>query len=186
MLNKKLIDWDDATVEKLKRLWKSGDNAAEIAAKLGCENGRLAVIGKAKRLKLGPHPFTVSKAKASANKSKRSLRKIVKTLEREGSLSCAKISGPVRKRKPPRPAVVIEKVVERRASIDGPSMKADYRFQQSKAWMALEGSQPVPLVDLKKGQCLWPLGDGPFLFCALPKHDSRYCATHAHLSNPRT
>lgn len=67
MLNKQLIEWDDHKVSVLKKLWKSGDSAGVIAEKLGCERGRLAVIGKAKRLKLGPHPSAVARKRKPAN-----------------------------------------------------------------------------------------------------------------------
>lgn len=188
MLNKTLIEWDDDKVSKLKELWKSGDSAATIAEKLGCARGRLAVIGKAKRLKLGPHPHAIGKSKAALNRHRSNVRKLAAKTEADGSLSRCQAVGPVRHKKPPRPDIVIEKIQERRASIDGPSMRPDYRFQRSKAWEALEGSQPVSLVDLKKGQCSWPVGvDSPYHFCALPVDtDGKYCQTHHHLSHPRT
>lgn len=187
-MNRQLIDWNDDNIAKLKVLWKSGDSAALIAEKLGSETGRLAVIGKAKRLNLGPHPFSTHKAKASADNHKRQVRKTVKRMERDGSLSRYKIDGPIRHKKPPKPPVIIEKIKERAPSIDGPVMVGDFRFIKSEAWKALEGSNPVPLVDLQRHQCAWPIGpDHPFLFCALATAEgSRYCPTHRYLSNPRT
>ena len=188
MLNKTLIEWDDDKVSKLKELWKSGDSAATIAEKLGCARGRLAVIGKAKRLKLGPHPHAIGKSKAALNRHRSNVRKLAAKMEADGSLSRCQAAGPVRHKKPPRPDIVIEKIQERRASIDGPSMKPDYRFQRSKAWEALEGSNPVPLEKLGRGECCWPVSqDSPFSFCALPcVSGARYCSTHTYLSHPRT
>lgn len=42
-------------------------------------------------------------------------------------------------------------------------------------------SEPLhlSLLDLKKGQCRWPLGDGPFTFCGCDVQEgSPYCETH--------
>lgn len=187
-MNRQLIDWNDDNIAKLKALWKSGDSAALIAEKLGSETGRLAVIGKAKRLNLGPHPFSTHKAKASADNHKRQVRKTVKRMERNGSLSRYKIDGPIRHKKPPKPPVIIEKVVERKPGAEGPVFPADYRFMRSTAWEALEGSNPKRLEDLaRRGECKWPLGSVPYLFCAIKtENGARYCATHSYLSHPRT
>ncbi len=183
-MNKAIIDWNDTNVETLKRLWADGISAANIAATLGNEKGRLAVIGKARRLKLPPHPCGHSHKKA-AQVLKRTQAK--KKDQAEGSISRAKAVGPVRKKKPPKPEIIIEKVVERPASIDGPVMTGDFSFLKSDAWNPLPGSKPVSLEYLKRDQCCWPLGDGPFLFCALPTNDgAQYCASHAYLSHPRT
>lgn len=183
-MNKPIIDWNEANVETLKRLWKEGESAAYIASILGTEKGRLAVIGKATRLKLGPHPSGKSSIKAAQVIHHRLAKK---KDQADGSISRAKAVGPVRKKKPPKPEIVIDKVVERRASIDGPVMAGDFRFLKSEAWKPLPGSEPVTLEALKRHQCCWPLGDGPFLFCALPTNDgARYCASHTYLSHPRT
>ena len=35
------------------------------------------------------------------------------------------------------------------------------------------------LLDLEHGECRWPFGDGPFLFCGDPAQDnSSYCSGH--------
>lgn len=187
-MNRQLIEWDEATIAKLRSLWKSGDSAALIAEKLGCATGRLAVIGKAKRLNLGPHPFSKHKAKAGADRQRREVSKTVKRLERDGSLSRYKIDGPIRKRKPSKPAIVLEKVAERRPSIDGPPMKADLRFIDKKeTWSPLPGSVPIPLVELTPHTCKWPVAEAPFLFCGLHTLDGKpWCETHNYHSHPRT
>lgn len=189
---RELIDWNTpGIVETLKDMWADGYTALEISKAIGHDGKRNSVIGKAKRLGLGSHPAgrgLLTKAEKDQIRNKR--RKLQRDRERrESGLSRSKTAGPVRHKKPPRPDIVIEKIQERRASIDGPSMKPDYRFQRSKAWMALEGSQPVSLVDLERGQCKWPLSghNDTHLFCALPVDaDGKYCQTHHHLSHPRT
>jgi len=190
-MNPKIVDWESpGRIDKLKEMWAIGYSALQIADALGIPGKKNAVIGKANRLNLGAHPngHAYYRATERARRLKeRTESKAKRHREMDGSLSRSKSSGPVRKRKPPKPDVVIEKVVERRASIDGPSMKPDYRFQRSKAWEALEGSNPVPLEKLGRGECKWPL-NGPndtHLFCALPASD-RYCSTHTYLSHPKT
>ena len=39
----------------------------------------------------------------------------------------------------------------------------------------------VALLDLRSGQCRWPYGDGPFVFCGRPTRDI-YCARHARIA----
>lgn len=191
-MNPKIVDWESpGRIDKLKEMWAIGYSALQIADALGIPGKKNAVIGKANRLNLGAHPngHAYYRATERARRLKeRTESKAKRHREMDGSLSRSKSSGPVRKRKPPKPDVVIEKVVERRASIDGPSMKPDYRFQRSKAWMALEGSQPVSLLDLpNRGACRWPLlgPNDTHLFCGLPASD-RYCSTHTYLSHPKT
>lgn len=46
--------WTHAKVASLKKLWAEGVRVDRIAKRLGCSKN--AVIGKADRLKLGPHP----------------------------------------------------------------------------------------------------------------------------------
>ena len=63
------------------------------------------------------------------------------------------------------------------ASPDASGMK----LLKGAAWAALPGSSPVPLIDLERGQCKWPIGDVPMLFCGLAA-DGTYCSVHARLS----
>lgn len=54
---------------------------------------------------------------------------------------------------------------------------------RSKAWRALPGTSPVPLVDLERGMCRWPIGDKPVLFCGCAtKDEATYCPTHHVMS----
>lgn len=39
----------------------------------------------------------------------------------------------------------------------------------------------VALLDLRQGQCRWPYGDGPFVFCGRPT-DGIYCAGHMRMA----
>lgn len=41
-------------------------------------------------------------------------------------------------------------------------------------------SQPLfkALLELQPGECRWPFGNGPFVFCAVPAASGPYCACH--------
>lgn len=73
--------------------------------------------------------------------------------------------------------------LDRYVALDAPPATVDSKPLFSAAWVALEGSTPVPL-DQRTG-CAWPLGDGhPFLFCNDPVQDGKsWCATHFALGN---
>ena len=61
----------------------------------------------------------------------------------------------------------------------------------SRAFKPLLGSAPVTLLQLEPGQCKWPVGDEPTLFCGCPAEAEsdgrppRYCSAHLTLSRPR-
>lgn len=61
-----------------------------------------------------------------------------------------------------------------------PGTSGDSWRDKAHYWQPLEGSTPLPLVDLAPCHCRWPIGDSkPQLFCAesvAPK--SSYCPTH--------
>lgn len=51
------------------------------------------------------------------------------------------------------------------------------------------GPEPVPLhkslMQLERGECRWPYGDGPFTFCGHLQHEnSSYCRFHDERSQP--
>lgn len=41
---------------------------------------------------------------------------------------------------------------------------------------------PLPLLALEEGQCKWPVGEHPFVFCGEATTDGRYCAVHGQRS----
>jgi len=168
------MPWTNEQTTTLIYMHKAGRSAGEIAKELAMS--RNSVCGKIDRLRdAGKIEGTTPRPKPM-NPPGRPKKLLEAT------------KAPAKAMKPAKPAklpVVIAKIDERTPIEDGLPLEADTRFLKSQAWEKLEGSTPVPLEELKKNECSWPLGDGPFLFCALPKHDSRYCATHAHLSKAR-
>jgi GcrA cell cycle regulator len=62
-----------------------------------------------------------------------------------------------------------------------PSQRAPlFARPEGNAWDPVPGTVPLPLLDLQRGQCKWPVSqDAPFLFCAAPAEEGRpYCAHH--------
>ena len=55
------MDWTEEKMDLLKSLWKQGKSASEIAAILGEEVSRNAIIGKAHRLGLAGRPSPIKK-----------------------------------------------------------------------------------------------------------------------------
>lgn len=63
------MSWTDERVDLLKKLWKKGLSASQIAEELG-DVTRNAVIGKAHRLGLSSRPSPLKKASEAAPKKK--------------------------------------------------------------------------------------------------------------------
>lgn len=171
------VNWNEANVAKLKEMWKAGAAVREMAETItGSGENRNMILGKAHRLKLGPHPNASLKALSSAKR-------------RSGVVAAKKQRAP----KPPKakpPAVVIEKIKPIPVVNDNNPIDADMRFLKSRAWQPLPDTNPVPLDALghagRDNICHWPLGDGPFMFCGAHAEDGKvYCQTHNHLSTRR-
>ena len=62
------MSWTDERIATLKKMWKDGHSAADIAKKLGEGVTRNAVIGKAHRMGLSGRPSPIKK-KATAKKT---------------------------------------------------------------------------------------------------------------------
>ena len=55
----------------------------------------------------------------------------------------------------------------------------------AKAFRPLPGSTPVPLADLERNCCKWPVAEQPTLFCGMESTTGRYCAVHERMSGVR-
>jgi len=55
----------------------------------------------------------------------------------------------------------------------------------AKAFRPLPGSTPVPLVDLERNCCKWPVGENPTVFCGEKSATGRYCSHHERMSGIR-
>lgn len=154
------VKWTPERVELLRFLWSEGLSASHIAARMGGGLTRSSVLGKVHRLKMPSH-------KAVAQPKPK----------------------PAPKPRPTLPALETGRPV----FLD----KVDPLPERAEAWAALPGTTPVAMADLgemgrpaaggfpaRVGQCRWPIGESPMLFCGC-EATSQYCVTHAAMARGR-
>ena len=151
------MSWNDERVELLKKLWKDGLSASQIAAEMGSIT-RNAVIGKVHRLGLS------GRVKASASPVPR-LRKA----PRPRSVI---VSGGSRGNTALAPRIIQEFEIEHEAEI--------IPFAQP---VQAPESKRVAIIELREGVCRWPLGDPlqqEFAYCGNDSDTGRpYCCYHS-------
>jgi GcrA cell cycle regulator len=159
------VDWNDANIAKLKRLWTAGQSASQIAAAIPYAS-RSAVLGKVSRLKLAP------RRDHNARAATQPVERI--NLGHERRPRAPQVSPP-RKDKPSRIA----------SSIFG-------NFTHAKPDAApIPDTDPsdgkgITMLELTNRTCRWPKGDPlepDFLFCGEAGADLEerrpYCSYHS-------
>ncbi len=152
------MSWTDERIGLLKKMWKDGKSAAEIAKTLGKGVTRNAVIGKAHRMGLSGRPSPIKKPVPIAKKEAPK-KEVVKA-------AAKKTAAP-----------------EQRSSLKpSPFMReAEAPKKPIKEIAPLNGG--IALVDLTERMCKWPLGDprdDDFTFCGHPiRVGTPYCPGHA-------
>jgi GcrA cell cycle regulator len=152
------MSWTDERIALLKKMWKEGKSAADIAKMLGKGVTRNAVIGKAHRMGLSGRPSPIKKPvapKKEAPAKKESARETKKALPVAAS-----------KKNP-----ALEKEAEELKKIE-------------KEIVPLGGG--VALIDLTERMCKWPIGDPrepDFTFCGRGiRQGTPYCPDHAAMA----
>jgi GcrA cell cycle regulator len=158
------MSWTDERIALLKKMWKEGKSAAEIAKTLGKGVTRNAVIGKAHRMGLSGRPSPIKKptpVKKEAAKKETSVK-----------LPVGKKAAPVAPSKAPaakNPLLVKE---------------AEELKKIEKEIVPLGGG--VALIDLTERMCKWPIGDPrepDFTFCGRGiRPGTPYCPDHAAMA----
>jgi GcrA cell cycle regulator len=152
--------WTNEKIEGLKTLWKQGVATKEIATKIGATSGH-AVIGKARRLKLGEHPMNKDYIrKPKGEKPKWNVR------SKKEAAPVEKVETIPPKKKPalPSPPIPSTSMVP-----EPPVVPISHRLR---------------LVDLNQQTCKWPSGDffsKDFSFCGNDA-DGPYCKYHSKLA----
>lgn len=166
------MSWTDERIALLKKMWKDGKSAAEIAKTLGKGVTRNAVIGKAHRMGLSGRPSPIKKP--AAPKKEPAAKK-----ERATASPAAPAvpAGRGKKAAPTPPAATakasaqLNKEVEELKSIQ-------------KEIVPLGGG--VALIDLTERMCKWPIGDprdADFTFCGRGiRPGTPYCPDHAAMA----
>jgi len=159
------LTWTEERIERLKELWTEGLSASQIAAELGADVSRNAVISKANRLGL-----THGGAKAASTPRPRKPRPLDPA--RTGEPSSQNEQTPASL--PTKP----EAANEPPAAPPAPLPLRDEA--------AAPQSQGVTIMELREGMCRWPLGDPTtpaFRFCgARASEGLPYCPHHAQIA----
>jgi GcrA cell cycle regulator len=168
------MSWTDERINLLKRMWKEGKSAAEIAKTLGKGVTRNAVIGKAHRMGLSGRPSPIKKpppAKKSA-----SVKKNDATAESKSAPASAKGFAKKTSSVPQPPATAKKKAPGER------EVAEPYKMIKE----AIPPGGGVALIDLSERMCKWPIGDPrepDFTFCGRPiRQGTPYCPDHAAMA----
>lgn len=155
------MSWTDERIALLKKMWKEGKSAAEIAKTLGKGVTRNAVIGKAHRMGLSGRPSPIKKPAPASKKE-------------AAAAPARKESKDVKKAAPPaggkaNPALAKE---------------AEELKKIEKEIVPLGGG--VSLLELTERMCKWPIGDpreADFTFCGRGiRVGTPYCPDHASMA----
>lgn len=154
------MSWTDERIALLKKMWKEGKSAAEIAKTLGKGVTRNAVIGKAHRMGLSGRPSPIKKQAAPKKEKEAAPKK-----------SAAK---PARK---PDPAPAGARTAP-------PARETGEARKPEKEIAPLNGG--VSLLELTERMCKWPIGDPrepDFIFCGRGiRQGTPYCPDHAAMA----
>ena len=148
--------WTEERVERLKKLWAAGESSGRIAEKLGGVT-RNAVIGKLTRLGLSRRTTPARKVR----KRRRSKARPARQPESQGE---------------PFPTEAVE---------PEPSRQFDFPiWEPLPADPQHAGPQArIGILDLRPGQCRWPLGDRDFHFCGRETVPGKpYCLQHCGIA----
>jgi GcrA cell cycle regulator len=156
------MSWTDERISLLKKMWKEGKSAADIAKMLAKGVTRNAVIGKAHRMGLSGRPSPIKKPAPAAKKEKT----VIKLKETK----------PVKEASKP----VIPPPFKSNAMAKEPTPPV--RFEKE----AIPPGGGVALIDLSERMCKWPIGDpreDDFTFCGRNiRPGTPYCPDHASMA----
>lgn len=160
------MSWTDERINTLKKMWKEGKSAAEIAKTLGKGVTRNAVIGKAHRMGLSGRPSPIKKPAPAKKEAVKKEKPVIK--------SAAPAPAPAKKGAAAAPAAknpLLAKEAEELKKID-------------KETVQIGGG--VALIDLTERMCKWPIGDpkeADFSFCGRGiRQGTPYCPEHAAMA----
>ena len=156
------MSWTDERIALLKKMWKEGKSAADIAKMLAKGVTRNAVIGKAHRMGLSGRPSPIKKPAPAPKKEAVVKAKEVKPVAKE-------VKKPV-----VTPVVSGLKTNPLLKDVVPPT-----RFEKE----AIPPGGGVALIDLTERMCKWPIGDpreDDFTFCGRNiRQGTPYCPEHA-------
>ncbi len=169
------MSWTDERIALLKKMWKEGKSAADIAKTLGKGVTRNAVIGKAHRMGLSNRPSPIKKTSAVVAKAvakKDASKKIAKPKEepKKSKSSAKKATAPV----------IVSGVK------NNPLVRPEPVEPRKMEKEEIPPGGGVALIDLTERMCRWPIGDpreDDFTFCGRGiRPGTPYCPDHAGMA----
>lgn len=167
------MSWTDERIALLKKMWKEGKSAAEIAKTLGKGVTRNAVIGKAHRMGLSGRPSPIKKPAAPKKEA---------------------AAAPPKKERAAAPAAAPAAPRGKKAAVTPPAANAKASALLNKEVEELKTIEKeivplgggVALIDLTERMCKWPIGDPrdpDFTFCGRGiRPGTPYCPEHAAMA----
>lgn len=160
------MSWTDERIALLKKMWKEGKSAADIAKMLAKGVTRNAVIGKAHRMGLSGRPSPIKKPP---------------------SAPAPKKAAPALKKEIKKPVAAVKKTAA--PVVSGVKNNPLLREVAEPRKMEKEAIPPgggVALIDLTERMCKWPIGDpkeDDFTFCGRTiRPGTPYCPDHASMA----
>jgi GcrA cell cycle regulator len=163
------LTWSEDRIEQLKKLWQAGLSASQIAAELGNDISRNAVIGKVHRLGL------------SGRRTEPTGSKKLRKVRRNSSPQ------PSRRVQSLRQAIAEASNDEHAANLEAAADFDPSVISVSDAEIPVD-RRITSIVDLEETHCRWPIGEvgtESFYFCGADgrKLDGLpYCARHARIA----
>jgi GcrA cell cycle regulator len=154
------MEWTEAVIAELRRLWAEGLSTAEIGRRLGVSKN--AVVGKAHRLGLDPRPSPIRRVPGEA----------------AAAPVARRVSGPTL---PPLPPVAAPSAPQSEVARSEPPAATRPAPQLRPV------APPAPRVSSGRfSACCWPIGEpgtASFHFCGSEAMSGKpYCAEHAQLA----
>jgi GcrA cell cycle regulator len=153
------MSWTDERIALLKRMWKEGKSAADIAKTLGKGVTRNAVIGKAHRMGLSGRPSPIKKPPPAKKEPAR--KEAIKP-----------------PKKPAAPVVV--------SGVKHNPLAREVAEPRKIEKEPVPPGGGVALFDLTERMCKWPIGDpreDDFTFCGRGiRAGTPYCPEHAAMA----
>lgn len=158
------MSWTDERINTLKKMWKEGKSAAEIAKTLGKGVTRNAVIGKAHRMGLSGRPSPIKKPAPPKKEAVKAAPKVQAAAPKAAPKKAASAPATAKVQPPSREAEELKKMEREAPQIGG----------------------GVALIDLTERMCKWPIGDpkdADFSFCGRGiRPGTPYCPEHAAMA----
>lgn len=171
------MSWTDERIATLKKMWKEGKSAADIAKTLGKGVTRNAVIGKAHRMGLSGRPSPIKKPAAASTAPKKEKEAVRK------KIIAKVVIPPAPKKKSVTTTIApLKPAAETRAPISARGAKEPV-LPRPLVQEAPPADGGVALIDLSERMCKWPYGDpqdDDFTFCGRGiRPGTPYCPEHA-------